>query len=114
PKPLLKPNIDLKKIVEACKQQLILHNPKADRISIAYYGELDNLTTDANIVRSILINLLSNAVKYSTEHSPINLMLRGLEDTVLIRISDQGIGIPSKEIKQVFDPFYRASNAANV
>ena len=34
-------------------------------------------------------------------------------DTIKITISDQGIGIPEKEIEKIFQPFYRASNAYN-
>jgi len=34
------------------------------------------------------------------------------DKTAIIRVSDSGIGIPDKELKQLFEPFQRASNAA--
>lgn len=69
---------------------------------------MDNfaLSVEANpqLLRMALDNLISNACKYS--EGIVSLDLRG----TVLEIIDQGIGIPEKELDNIFQPFYRASN----
>jgi signal transduction histidine kinase len=55
---------------------------------------------------------LSNAFKYSAGNPVLNLK----EDSknIFIEIIDNGIGIPQSEIENLFQSFYRASNARNI
>ena len=63
-------------------------------------------------LRIAVFNLLDNAIKYSGEKKNIvvDLLTPNL-DTVLLRVHDEGIGIPSNELKRIFRRFYRASNS---
>lgn len=69
---------------------------------------MDNfaLTIEANpqLLRMALDNLIGNACKYS--EGTVSLDLRG----TVLEITDQGIGIPEKELENIYQPFYRASN----
>jgi signal transduction histidine kinase len=77
------------------------------------YGTRD-LLLDSKLVRYILINLLTNAFKYSRQGSTIQLHLICHPESVVLRIQDQGIGIPAQDIPRLFESFYRASNAGMV
>lgn len=55
-------------------------------------------------------NLISNAIKYSNSEGEIFVIIREESDTIEIEISDNGIGIPHKEQRTVFEHFYRATN----
>lgn len=57
-----------------------------------------------------LTNVLSNACKYS-QNKLVQVKLSYHEQNSVVTITDQGIGIPTAEVKQIFQPFYRASNA---
>lgn len=59
-----------------------------------------------------LSNLVSNACKYS-HFQPVILSLGTSEDRIIMVIKDTGIGIPEAELKFIYDPFFRASNAKN-
>lgn len=61
-------------------------------------------------LRQLLDNLLSNAVKYSPEGTSINVSLQAEENQIILRIVDQGTGIPQSEQARIFEKFYRASN----
>jgi signal transduction histidine kinase len=61
-----------------------------------------------------IANLLANAVKYSKPGGQVVISTEDGGDSVLIRIRDEGIGIPRSELHKVFDEFYRASNAREV
>ena len=59
-----------------------------------------------------LSNLIDNAVKYSGEHIEISIKLRMSDDKVCVYVHDRGVGLPRKQLKLVFDRFYRAPGKA--
>jgi len=65
-------------------------------------------SVDCDKLRAVLRNLLDNAFKYSLADSqPIVLSVSEVEDGVVIRIQDDGQGIPDGERASVFEPFFR-------
>ena len=66
---------------------------------------------DRKLLFHILGNLLSNAVKYSPIGSLVIFDLSLTPETVQFRIQDHGIGIPEKDLAELFHDFHRASNA---
>jgi len=67
-------------------------------------------TVDPKRIEQVLRNLLSNAIKYSPEGGTITVQGRGDKRQLLVRVSDQGMGIPSEDIERVFERFYRVEN----
>ncbi|MCB9639811.1 MAG: HAMP domain-containing histidine kinase [Myxococcales bacterium] len=65
------------------------------------------LNTDPVALETVLINLLDNAIKYSPEPAQVILALEQDDDTLRISVTDQGIGIPKRLLKRVFQRFYR-------
>lgn len=60
-------------------------------------------------LRTAVANLLENAVKYTGEQRDIEVELATPDmDTVLLRVKDNGAGIPAPELKRIFKRFYRA------
>jgi signal transduction histidine kinase len=69
---------------------------------------------DSDLLNHILTNLLSNAVKYSPEHSRITFELTQDHSNIVIKVSDEGIGIPEEDQARLFEPFHRAGNVGDV
>jgi two-component system NtrC family sensor kinase len=61
-------------------------------------------------LRQLLDNLLGNAAKYSPQGSTIDVSLHSEDNQVILRVADQGVGIPPSEKERIFEKFYRASN----
>lgn len=66
---------------------------------------------DEKILELILTNLIHNAIKYSSENSVVDILINKNETQLQITIKDQGIGIPKKEQKFIFNRYFRAENA---
>ena len=65
---------------------------------------------DRVLLELALSNLLSNSLKYNSENGRVVIELSSSEDALLISIDDDGIGIPNKELSNIYDQFYRAAN----
>ncbi len=62
-------------------------------------------------LRQVFENIIGNAIKYSAAGSPVQVRVTETDRTVRVTVSDRGIGIPSDEMKFLFERFTRASNA---
>lgn len=77
-------------------------------------GKCNQACLDEKQLRQILINLLSNAIKYSPQGGTILFNLECGEKVAVFRIQDEGIGIPTEDVSQLFESFHRASNVETI
>jgi signal transduction histidine kinase len=66
---------------------------------------------DASQLDRVVINLLSNAVKFTPKGGSVEVSAFAEGKSAVIRVSDTGIGIPASDQKELFNRFFRASNA---
>ena len=64
---------------------------------------------NADLLKIAITNIVLNACKYSDNKEVTISLLINLQEAV-IKIEDAGIGIPKEELKNIYDPFFRASN----
>ena len=84
---------------------VLLHEPAAEPVIAE---------TDATRVQQVLGNLLSNAVKYTPPPGRITVAAAGGEDSVAVRVTDTGPGIPANLREAIFDEFTRVDDEAPV
>lgn len=65
------------------------------------------------LLATVFQNLIENGVKFSSRHE-VFVHVRRAESGVVVQIRDEGIGIPEQELEQVFQPFFRSSNAMEI
>lgn len=70
-----------------------------------------HVSADPVAIRHVLENLLSNAIKYNHEGGKLIVRLKVQGAEVQIMVEDSGIGIAPEELTQLFNPYFRASNA---
>jgi signal transduction histidine kinase/HAMP domain-containing protein len=68
---------------------------------------------DALRIEQVLDNLLENAARYSDPSSPVEVGVVAEEGHALVSVRDRGDGVPSGELEQIFQPFYRGRNASS-
>lgn len=66
---------------------------------------------DTDKMTQVIDNILNNAVKYSPDGGKITVNLRTTKTQMILSISDQGLGIPKKDLPLIFDRFYRVDKA---
>jgi PAS domain S-box-containing protein len=69
------------------------------------------LEADPERLQQVLLNLLSNALKYSPKGSKVELEACGEEDALVIRVRDEGRGIPGVALKTIFERFEQVEKA---
>jgi signal transduction histidine kinase len=78
-------------------------------------SNLPMVRADPNLLSECLLNLISNALKYGGEAQWLGVRAHTVETGhgtgVQITVEDHGIGIPSSELRHIFEPFYRGQTA---
>jgi signal transduction histidine kinase len=69
---------------------------------------------DKNLMRHVVVNLIGNAFKYSPNKRAPILEVTQTNSEVKMIVKDFGIGIPKKDLENLFQTFYRASNVGNI
>ena len=81
------------------------------RVSADLVEGIDPIAVDPDRVEQVVVNLLDNAAKYSPTDSPIQVSMERDGADLVLRVRDQGIGLPVGVAEQIFQPFGRAANA---
>lgn len=100
--------MDLNGVVEECLARTrALHRLSLEAIEY-HPGTPATILADPDEVRAAVSNLIDNAVKYSGNEVRVVVETQPADDKfVLVRVRDQGPGIPKMELKQIFKRFYR-------
>jgi signal transduction histidine kinase len=109
--PLASEPIDLQSlIVSAMEDTKVLGTDASIRVQLV---RCDNATVtgDRQRLRQLLVILCDNAIKYNRVGGSITASLEQIAESVHLRISNTGLGIPLEEQSRVFERFYRGSSA---
>ena len=94
------------------KEQYAFAKQKNVTVTLKAQKDLPRVFADKNLMRMILQNVLSNAIKYSNPDSTVVCDLsHGTSESIFIRVTDTGIGIPKDELDKIFEKLHRARNA---
>lgn len=76
-------------------------------LKLHYLSKVEMINADPTHLTNIILNLLDNAIKYSGEVPDIDVSVTESDETLIVEVRDNGIGIPAKLKKRVFEKFYR-------
>ena len=113
----MKPYLEWLDLVWICREtleQTKLIDNDVHRFELDCNAPDHHVMLDRKMLSHILNNFLSNAVKYSHDGGEVRLYLGHNSENVIFRVSDDGIGIPERDISKLFEPFHRAQNARDI
>lgn len=74
-------------------------------------GNPATITGIPQLVKGIVFNLCDNAIKYNKNDGKVDVEIREEEQSVVLTVSDTGIGIPAEHLSRVFERFYRVDKS---
>jgi signal transduction histidine kinase len=101
---------EIRAVVESC---ILRARPLAERKSIRVVIEAleGSIEGDRELMEYAVYNLLTNAIKYSPQDTQITVACRMDAERLRLSVQDQGIGMDAKELRQIFQKFYRTKRA---
>lgn len=83
------------------------------QLDFNYKGK-KQVISDKKLLKNIMINLVANAIKFSPDHGTIKVSADIGTNEGILRVIDNGIGIPKEDLAHMFSSFFRAANALNI
>ena len=105
-----KGSVDIHSVIDSAIQTMSFQLKQTDaEIQCNFQAATSTIWADAVHMNDVFINLISNSLKYSVEKPFIRIETRNTGKSIIITVSDNGIGIPPREFKRIFEKYYRIS-----
>ena len=106
-------DFDITDVVRKCQEQLQVEINKKKQIFNCYETSqnIPQVHADKDGIERVVLNIISNSIKYTGECGEINVYIRFLYNDVYVKIVDNGMGIPEKDLKRIYERFYRVDKA---
>ena len=101
-------------LAELVKEVLDRFRLKLDEKSLVTEVQLDEgvvVNGDYGRLDQVMENLLSNAIKFSATNRKIRILVREGKEMGVLKIEDEGVGIPEEDVPYIFERFYRVEKA---
>ena len=107
-----KTEFDLGELVKQCYEHLQIEiEKKKQKVECFVTSNVPPVYADKDGIERVILNILSNSIKYTGEGGIIKIYVGFVYNDAYIKIIDNGIGIPEKDLNRIFDRFYRVDKA---
>jgi len=96
---------------QICEKHRILAESKEQELDCYVTSTVPMAFADRDAIEQVITNIVSNAIKYTPEKGSIKVYVGCVHDDAYIKVIDNGIGIPEKDLPRVFERFYRVDKA---
>lgn len=104
-----KEEFDFSNLIEKVSERLQVHTCSTQTIYTDVQPNI-KIKGDKFALSLVVSNLIENAVKYSPACDEVNVSLAAVDNTIVLRVADKGVGIPDSEKEKIFEKFYRVGS----
>lgn len=110
------PNKKKYSLDEQIRNCVIMQEPSCLKKNITINCDLDKVTIFQSeaVLEHLWNNLISNAIKYSNKDGEIDITLTSDNDSVVVKVKDNGIGMSEESLSQIFDRFYQVDKSKTI
>jgi signal transduction histidine kinase len=87
------------------------HPQKGIKFNSHFSADIPHIAIDKNAMEQVINNLLDNAIKFSSGKIVVEIIVEKDENSLFIKVRDNGIGIHKEDLNKIFEKFYRGRNA---
>ena len=105
-------DINIRSMLEGLVERLSLSAKKKNQeLTYTPTNDIPMITGDRDGLERVFTNIITNALKYTPSGGSINIFTSCVFNDILIKVRDNGIGIPEDKLPKIFDRFYRVDKA---
>lgn len=104
--------INIEELFPSLTDEMEVFAEKNDiKINWNFYDNLPHIYGNLELLNRVFVNIIHNAIKYSNPGNQVKVTGKKENNSLLLRVKDQGIGIKKKELPMIFNIFFRGENA---
>jgi len=110
------PSYELFNLSELMEETLELLHHRIETAEINLSTNIEKelmMKGDAGMLQQVFVNILLNAIQASSPHAVITINAKQEDESLIVEIIDQGIGIKGKDFSKIFDPFFTTKSEGN-
>lgn len=107
-----KVEFNLGDLVKSCQENLQIEiDRKKQHVECFVTANVPTVYADKDGIERVVLNILTNSIKYTEEGGTIKIYVGFVYNDAYIKIIDNGIGIPEKDLERIFERFHRVDKA---
>ena len=80
---------------------------KNQKIILEVEENIPSVKIDKDGIEQVILNIVSNSIKYTGDYGQIDISVKKQDDGIIIKVKDNGVGIPKGDQDRIFERFYR-------